>query len=247
MPYELSSRSLVADERVVRKLADNLVKRLKDKIASERYVVLAKGKLVEGEEKHFVTLEVPQFLEFLSKEISDQALAKLGIKSRQVEDYAWWGERKRETVKKGEKDEFDELFEPSSEELDAFEESLESPILTVYEEDIRDFVEGIGETAAELDQGGMSDYEVYRDIVDLVRERVDRIEEDITRWGSRYINVIKGNSNTRQGICKIFDIIDFRQKLFKISEKRALELAGVTDEEFYEPISENYFDEEFFV
>jgi hypothetical protein len=246
-PGGLSSRRPSVNEEVVRKFTDSIVRRLEDKIISKKYIVLAKGKLVEGEEKRFITLEVPQFLEFVTNEIYDQALAKLGFKMRDTEDYGdyedydWW---RRGTVKKGEKEEF---FEYPSMGLNAFERSLESPILTVYEEDIRDFVEGIAERVANWNREGADDYDIYYDTVDEVRENVDRVREDIERWGSHYVNVIKGSSSTKEGICKIFYIDDFCEKLSSVSKRWALKLAGITDEEFYEPISDNYFDEEFFV
>ncbi len=257
----------------VNRLVKEAMEDFEDAIESEGYVVLAEGGLVTNEEKRFEIWELPAFLETVAKKVYIKAIKKLSDRE--------WVEG---TARRGEKPETesDYLF---WEDVDIPERHLGISAPVVYEDEVRDYIEGLAQLAVKRateseettddsdiygdeemtddsdiyeDEETMDDFDtprrkripsesdIYYGIVDAVREAIDELEREL-----RYtiVSVLRGNRNTKRGICKIFDHNDFLSRLYRTAFRMALKLAGLTDEkyrEFYESFSDNYFEDEFF-
>jgi hypothetical protein len=228
-------------EEEVDRIARYMVKDLDRKIVSRKYVALAEGDLVEDEEKYCVIVELPDLLESVAETIYEMALDKIYSRN--------WVEETAKTVKK-KKIKLEPVYSPWG-ELTDLERNLLGCIPVIYEDEIRDFIEGLSEELAQtVTRGeGVDEYDAYYEIRDAVRENIDEIDKELDKWGSDYVNIVRGSFSTRERTtCKIISVSNFYRRLDRIIINRALKLAGLANERFnYEPIAENYFDEELYI
>jgi len=222
-------------EEEVKEIVDIEVEKIDSRIIGPRNIAIAEGGL-DFDEKNCLILEISVFIDELSKRLEYEALRKI----YQGE----WEEIEDEDLLEGflDEDEEEDELEMEKNARTSLEDTLKRYIPSVFEEDIRDFVEGLSQLIIlEIKNGKTGDEEVPFIVKDKISDNIDNFIKEFEKLKSEYINIIRGEYGTGIRTCKIMPVEDFVNKIYKVTFEWALGLLGKNPE----VLSRDYFNEEF--
>jgi hypothetical protein len=221
----------VKDE--IEKFVDPEIERI-DNMIRGSYMIVAEGGL-DFDVKQCTVTKASSFIDILYQDLFHEVLDRVRLMD--------W--RRIEEVELSEN-----LVEGESEVEEGagtrFEGTLENYIFSVFETDVRYFVEEkphslIFVVKYYIKHYKISDEEIPFYIKDGISEALREIVYELEKLGSRYINVVEGGLEIGQKTCRIMPIGEFINKIYKATFEQTLGLLGKNPE----ALSKDYFKEEF--
>jgi len=224
-------------ENEIKELADIAAGKISDMIPGPRNMAVAEGDL-DFDKKSCLVIEISDFIDELLRRLEYEALKKIYDKDwEEIEDE----ELLKDFMSENEWEEEDE-FEMGKSVRTHLEDTLKNYIPSIFEEDIRDFVEnGSQLIVVGIKDDEVSDEEILFIIKDKISDEIDKFVQEFEKLKSEYVNIIRGEYGTGVRTCRIIPVEEFINKIYKVTFERALGLLGKNPE----VLSRDYFNEEF--
>jgi hypothetical protein len=225
-------------ENEIKELADIAAGKISDMIPGPRNMAVAEGDL-DFDEKNCLVIEISDFINELLIKLEHEALKKIyDMDWEEIEDEELFEGFIDEEEEKEEEDE----FEMGKSVRTHLEDTLKNYIPSIFEEDIRDFVEGGSQLiVVSIKNDKVSDEEIPFIIKDKISDEIDKFVQEFGKLKSEYVNIIMGEYGTGIRTCRIIPVEEFINKIYKVTFERALGLLGKNPE----VLSKDYFNEEF--
>jgi hypothetical protein len=218
----------------IKELVDIEIEKIDSMIKGPRYMAVAEGSL-DFDVKQCIVTDISMFIDELLGRLEYEALEKI----RQMD---WRKIRDEDIFKNLAEDVEEDEFEMEESEVTHLEDTLKGYILSIFEEDVRDFVEGKAHLIVlEIKDKKVSDEEIPFFIKDSISEDINKFVYEFEKLKSRYINIIRGEFSIGLKTCKIMPVEEFINKIYRVTFEQTLGLLGKNPE----ALSKDYFNEEF--
>ncbi len=190
-------------EEIAEEAAEREIEKIDEKIIGYRHVVLVEGKFGTGERQGSLE-DISDIIDSLWKGLTIEI----------------WNALREGIWTRGEIERIDKQGKTN------FERTLSNYIPSIFEDDLSDWEEEFPNYIVyRVTRGELSWGSPERMIKEEIRNKIDRIAEELENLNSRYVNIVEGEySLHKTATCQIITVTEFIDRLYKTAYDRSLEI-----------------------